>query len=119
MYEQCWHGLPILLGHPRPQRIEIGTVLNVRANGIRLVGEAYFDIHAANNADPRIIPAVSSGTKLEVSCGFCSIQRVKSGGICHGRGYVAVARRCKPDHLALLLDKKGACTVEDGCGINN
>jgi hypothetical protein len=30
--------------------------------------------------------------------------------------YCAIARNIRPDHLALLPDKKGACSVEDGAG---
>ena len=34
-----------------------------------------------------------------------------------GQAYNAIATDLKPDHLAVLLHEKGACSWEDGCGI--
>jgi hypothetical protein len=35
-----------------------------------------------------------------------------------GRPYNFVARNYRPDHLAILPDQRGACSIEDGCGLN-
>src|SRR5690606_13771547 len=33
--------------------------------------------------------------------------------------YHSVARDYKPDHIAILPDRIGACSIADGCGVNN
>ena len=41
----------------------------------------------------------------------------KTSGEWNGKKYVGIARDIQPDHLAILPDIKGACSIEDGAGL--
>lgn len=128
----AWNGMPIVAPthpiengkqisarHPKVlAKWAIGNVFNVEVNG-KLQAEAWFDVAKANKVDARAIPSIINGQKLEVSTGLAVDQEPTSGLTKNGTQYTAIARKYRPDHLALLLDSKGACSVNDGCGINN
>ena len=59
----------------------------------------------------------SSGTAtlLEVSTGYWHDGRQHAGSF-DGEPYKEVQRSLLPDHLAILPNERGACSVEDGCG---
>jgi hypothetical protein len=127
----AWNNMPIVVNHPhdehgrstsarQPHILEkygIGTVFNSGVNG-KLYAEGWFDIAKANKVDRRIIPAVESGNQLELSTGL-GLNIVNEEGTLNGEAYDGVAREHKPDHLAILPDSKGACSIRDGCGVNN
>jgi hypothetical protein len=45
--------------------------------------------------------------------------QVGDNPVFNGVKYEGIARNLRPDHLAILPDDKGACSLEDGCGVNN
>jgi len=53
---------------------------------------------------------------IEVSVGVFSDEEVEQGEW-NGEQYMAIAKGLRPDHLAILPDMIGACSIEDGCGI--
>jgi len=122
----AWDGMPLLLGHPStatgrdPRVMEatgLGTVYNATVNG-KLTAEGWFDIEKSNRLNPSIISRINAGERIEVSTGL-RIDVEETTGVVNGVQYDGIARNYKPDHLAVLLDKVGACSVEDGCGVNN
>lgn len=121
----AWDGMPMLLNHPAgisgrtPQVIEatgVGMLFNAKVNG-KLVGEGWFDIEKSNRLDSRLISAIENGQKVEVSTGL-KISTDDNGGTHNGERFIGTASNFLPDHLAILLDTAGACSVKDGCGIN-
>lgn len=131
-----WNGIPLTLRHPTQNGIpvsarspeildayELGRVFNVRMDGGKLVGEAWFDIVRVNEIDlalpepQKLRPRLESGKPIELSTGLF-LRREERAGTFNGRAYKAVARDYRPDHLAVLPDDIGACSVNDGCGIN-
>jgi hypothetical protein len=55
---------------------------------------------------------------IEVSTGlFTTNYAANPGSNYKGRPYSHIARNYVPDHLAILLDQVGACSIQDGCGI--
>lgn len=126
-----WNGMPIVNNHPAvgvSARTKdyldtacVGTVLNVREHpkqaGV-IQAEAWIDVENANRVDSRIVEALTTGQKLEVSTGL-GVKAVKAeeGANIGGVVYNYVATEFEPDHLAILLDTKGACSVEMGCGL--
>ena len=130
----AWNGMPLVVNHPmhngKPISARsaavidshgIGTVLNARINSNgKLVAEGWFDIQKANSVDPRIISSIERGEQIELSTGlFTDNIPVKNGENAHhnGKRYTHVARNYRPDHLAILPDELGACSIKDGCGV--
>jgi hypothetical protein len=81
-----------------------------------LKGEAWIDRERADAVDPRIGQAIDNGEMLEISTGLAT-EKAGNGGTFNGREYDAIAVNHKPDHLAILLDNQGACSIRDGCGL--
>lgn len=125
---QQWQGRPLVVEHPLfssqgisgdPEvfdRQKVGTLFNVRFADHRLAGEAWIDIERARKIEPRILDSIHQGHTVEVSTGL-SVERDDTGGIFNGRRYDAIARDHAPDHLAILPDYPGACSIIDGCGL--
>lgn len=126
-----WNGMPIVLNHPfragRPvsartsevlNQTGIGVVLNTSESGGQLKAEAWIDIENANKIDPRIVQKLEAGQAVEVSTGL-NVKAIKAedGANVGGIVYNYIATEYEPDHLAVLLDEKGACSIQDGCGM--
>lgn len=128
----AWNGMPLVVYHPfkdgkaisarDPQVLNaqcIGTVLNSRVTkrGI-LAAEAWIDIERCRRIDNRILIAVERKEKIELSTGlFTKNDPAPAGATFNGIPYDKIARRYVPDHLAILPDQTGACSVNDGCGL--
>ena len=130
----AWNGMPIVVNHPtndqgqaisarHPKVLEqfgIGQVFNTKVDG-KLVAEAWFDVEKTRKVDVRILNALQSGKLLELSTGLNLDAEPSSGVWNDGKGrtlnYQSIARRYRPDHLAILPDQQGACSLNDGCGI--
>lgn len=122
-----WDGVPITLGHPTrngrtvsaksPGVAAIGHLARPRFGG-RLTAEGWFDVERTRRADPRLLASLTAGDKIELSTGLFTDNHPAAGAH-NGRPYHAVARNYRPDHLAILTSQPGACSVRDGCGVNN
>lgn len=114
-----WEGVELTLDHPQAigKRIVVGMVKAPKIRGGNLVAEAWVDAALAKEADNRILETLQRNKNMEVSTGLIVLHQKKEG-VWKGREYQAVARDYQPDHLALLPDKIGACSVKDGCGLN-
>ncbi len=127
-----WNGIPIVNGHPTdskgsPISARSPEVLNRSGLGFvfkaetdnKLVAEGWFDEEQTRNVDPRILSVLESGQEMELSTGLFTDDEAASPGATHnGKAYAAIARKYRPDHLAILPDQVGACSVNDGCGLN-
>lgn len=130
----AWNHIPIVVYHPmrngkpvsarRPEILEqsgIGHLFNTHANG-KLTAEGWFDVERTRAVDPRVLTALEAGSQMELSTGLTLEQEpAPQGAVFNSPGgprpYVAIARNYRPDHLAILPDQKGACSVLDGCGV--
>lgn len=124
---EAWNGIPIVVDHPRrngqfvsarlPGVSSVGTVRNARIDKRgRLVAEGWFDVLKAKAADHRILQSLDAGKPVELSTGlFCD--NSPSEGVYNGKAYKFIAKNYRPDHLAILLDDVGACSILDGCGV--
>lgn len=124
-----WNGMPLVLDHPRKDGVPIsarsvdvlnnlclGTVLNARFNGDKLVAEAWFDIEATRRVDNRVYTMLRQRKPIELSTGLFTTNEPKEGTF-NGQQYNYVARDYRPDHVAILPDSIGACSIVDGCGV--
>lgn len=128
----AWNGRPVPLRHPQdstgqyisansPEVIEssvIGQVFGMHVEGDRLLGEMWLDIEKCERLGGdalRTLQRLDAGGVVEVSTAyFCDFEPVE--GVFNGKRYTAVQRNLRPDHVALLPDEVGACSVADGCG---
>lgn len=137
----AWNGMPIVVYHPTKggqnvsardpdvlERQGIGAIYHTtftsdrsppgqdRPN-FRLVSEAWVDVKDAERVDERVVTMLDSGAPIEVSTGLFT-ENIPGEGQYNGKPYTHIARNYKPDHLAILPDQVGACSVKEGCGIN-
>lgn len=125
-----WNGMPIVVYHPTrngrnvsardPEILKaqgVGNVYRAKYDG-KLKAEAWFDEEATLRVDRRVHDALISRQPLELSTGlFLDQEKAKPFSVYNGRSYDFTAKNYRPDHLAILPDQVGACSVKDGCGI--
>lgn len=125
---QDWNGMPILLDHPYKDGYPVsgrspdifakqglGYVYHARFQG-KLVAEGWFDVELCKRNAPKVLANLEAGKPLELSTGLFTTN-VPAEGTYNGKGYKYEARNYKPDHLAVFVDKIGACSLADGCGV--
>lgn len=125
----AWNNMPIVVNHPtdskgkgisarNPKVLEatgIGTVFNATTND-KLVAEGWFDIEKTKAVDSRIYDKLVANEPFELSTGL-TLKKQKRQGVVNKQKYDWIGTSYKPDHLAVLPDKKGACSMNDGCGV--
>jgi len=123
-----WNAKPVIVYHPKyngqpisacdPDILtnrKIGVIMNTTFEDGKLKAEAWMEINRMNAVDDRIMEAVENNKIMELSTGLFTDNESQEGEF-NGKTYQAIARNFRPDHLALLPDLKGACSVEDGAG---
>ena len=128
-FAQAWNGVPVPVQHPEihgvpvsansPQfenTTNIGKFFNVSYDDGKLKGEIWINIEKANRLGySDIIHHFDKGKMMEVSTGLYS-ETEHHDGVYGDTAYSLVAKNIRPDHLALLPNQIGACSIEDGCG---
>lgn len=123
-----WEGTPLVVGHPTRNGLPIsasevkdthvGSVRNVRVKG-KLQGESWVDIERLRTINKGLADAIERGDTIEVSTGLFTDNVLASPGSSYnGRPFTHIAKNYRPDHLAILPNQQGACSVQDGCGLN-
>lgn len=131
-----WNAKPVVVYHPEdetgdavsaciPEQItkrSIGVIMNSvyeagRAGKPgRLKAEAWMETNRLIAVDQRVINTIKKGKMMEVSTGLFTDNEAKPG-VFKGKAYSEIARNYRPDHLAILPDQTGACSVADGAGL--
>lgn len=125
---EAWNHKPIVVYHPEmngagisacaPDIIntrKIGVMMNTKFEDGKLKSEAWIERNRADLVDTRIMKAVDAGTMMELSTGvFIDVE--ETSGTWNNEEYVGIARNFRADHLALLPDQIGACSIADGAG---
>lgn len=129
-----WNGRPIPVRHPQnaagdyisanaPDVIErqvVGQLFNARFDTDRLRAEMWLDVAKVNSLGGLALDAlkrIQAGDVVEVSTGYFA-QVEETPGEYNGQPYMAIQHNLIPDHIALLPNEIGACSIEDGCGAN-
>ena len=127
---EAWNHKPVVVYHPTmngmgvsacdPDIItsrKVGVIMNTRfdAKTGKLRAEAWLEKDRVDLVDNRISKSLEKNEIMELSTGLFTDNEVVDGEH-NGKSYSSVARNYRPDHLALLPDKKGACSIEDGAG---
>lgn len=127
-----WEGKPIFSGHPMRDGVPIdgllpdvlptsfGLVRNATANAKALQMEAWLDHARCGEGTPgaRILERVRAvpPKPVEVSVGAWTYMKANEGTWTNGKRYAGEWVDWEPNHLALLVDQRGACDLEMGCG---
>ncbi len=133
-----WDRIPITVYHPMAangQHVSASSPGILRQQGIgylqntqwkgKLVHEGWFDEEKLRSVsgDPlasakrNVLNALQTGQQMELSTGLYT-NNVPEEGVHNGKGYKFIAKDYVPDHLAILPDQVGACSLNDGCGLN-
>lgn len=124
-----WNHKPIVVYHPTlngegisacdPDVInkrKVGVMMNTKFEKGKLKSEAWIERSRADLVDERIMKAIDNKTVMELSTGLY-IDVVNEEGKWEKEEYTGIARNYRPDHLALLPDQIGACSIADGAGL--
>jgi hypothetical protein len=126
-----WNHKPVVIYHPQrngrdvsacsPDVLEeygVGYIFNASAPGAKLKAEAWLreDLLSAHPKGREVMSNIMNGTLTEVSTGLFS-DFVEEEGEWQGEAYVGTVRNMRPDHLAILPDQQGACSIADGAGL--
>ena len=125
----AWNMKPIVVYHPTInnkgvtaadpdvlERQQVGIVMNTSFKGGKLRAEAWIEEDLANKVDDRVMDALENNRMMEVSTGLFT-DNESSPGKLGDEEYTYIARNHQPDHLALLPDQIGACSIADGAGL--
>ena len=124
----AWNMKPIVVYHPSIdgkgisacdplvlEKQQVGMVMNTRWKD-KLCAEAWIEEARAEVVDNRVLEALEKNKKMEVSTGLFT-ENTGGPGEFGGKEYVNEATNHQPDHLALLPDQIGACSIADGAGL--
>ena len=128
-----WNGRPIVVNHPEidgekvsaslPEIVDkekIGEIYNTTLDDKKLKLEAWIDLERAESLGGTIhetVQRLQEGEEvIEVSTGLFSNVEDKDGKF-NEEDYKGIWRNVIPDHLAILSEETGACSIEDGCGV--
>ena len=124
-YPDAWNGEPVTVGHSDAsanspdvlEALQVGMLFNTHVvdDGAKLKSEIWFDKAKCLAKAPEILDKLTKNEIIEVSTGVF-VDEVKQTGMFNGVIYDSVATNYRPDHLAILLDGEGACSVSDGAG---
>lgn len=131
----AWNQTPLVVYHPtrngrnvsakHPGVIEASGIGFAEASKFdgKLRHEGWFDVAFTEAYDRklpeqvRLLPRLRRGDPIELSTGLYTANRPATGTH-NGKTYTAVAEEYEPDHIAILPDQIGACSIRDGCGVN-
>ena len=127
----AWNGRPLVNNHPHSDDgyvsanapgvlagAWLGQVFGAYVEDDRLKCEAWFDLEMAENVPggAAILNRLRRGNIVETSTAYwCRIEPV--AGEFGGKPFSGIQRDIVPDHLAILPNAVGACSIKDGCGV--
>lgn len=130
-FEKDWDGVPLVLRHPKqnngsarvphPDVPVIGNFYSASLDSTnrRMTGEYWFDKATllAFDEGKKIHNDILAGKMIETSTGYYAGLEQNPGDF-KGITFIGIQRNIHPDHIAVLPDEVGACSIKDGCGIN-
>lgn len=124
-----WEGRPLVIGHPRRggQYVPAGSLgvqnvgyfVRAHVDNARLKGELWFDeakLASAGSKGDELRRRLENNELIELSSAYFR-DLEPTPGVHRGRQYRGIARNLRPDHVAILLHERGACSIADGCGV--
>ena len=128
-FPASWNGIPVIIYHPKKDgeyvsandpdivdREVVGRVYNTEVDDKKLKAEIWLDEDKLNTVSEKVLNSINNKEEIEVSLGMFTDNEMVEGEY-NGEEYVGIARNHRPDHLAILPDQVGACSLADGCGV--
>lgn len=124
---EIWNHTPVLVNHPDSgitantidmhEKEVVGGLWNTKyEDGLKT--EIWLDEEKLKTKNPELYQKISNGEAIEVSTGVW-LDLIEEEGVWEGESYGAKVTNMWSDHLAILPSAKGACSIDDGCGIRN
>jgi len=132
-----WNSIPLTVNHPTKDNqyisakapgvldsVGIGELRNPHTNSSGVLkAEAWVEVTRVKAVDLNLYNRINSGQPIEVSTGLMADTQKLPQPQEHFNGllsipYQLVAENYQPDHLAVLTNEPGACSLVDGCGLN-
>lgn len=126
MFPEIWNDTAALINHPKTLTANviethesevIGRLWNTKYDK-GLKPEIWIDEERLKEKNPDLHSRIDKGDEIEVSTGVW-LELEEKKGTWNGEEYGAEVVRLWPDHLAILPEDTGACSIKDGCGIRN
>lgn len=129
---QIWEGVIVTLDHPEDndgfpvsanlreisRKYQIGRLYNIEIiDNSKIKADIYINssrLQGMSNGG-EIYDQIKNGVQMEVSTGYWMDMRFESGEF-QGEKYFGIQQNIVPDHLAILSENIGACSIDDGCG---
>lgn len=124
-----WDHKPAVVQHPKKKgkaftaadkemidKYRTGILLSSALVNNKLVFKTWIDEERIKTLSPKTYTRIQNKEKVEVSTGMLMEVEEKKG-VYNGKPYIGIARNIQPDHLAILPDTVGACSVKDGAGL--
>lgn len=111
-------GRPGLTDDPDTSYQNVGLFRNVDYKEESLVGETWIRANEVGEHGGELedyVNSVEAGNPQEVSTGYRAGTEFEKGTYQNQR-YTYIQREPEPDHLALLTNNRGNCSVAEGCG---
>lgn len=126
-----WNGTAISIHHPHlndgsvnvpdPDVAIIGRFYHAQWDDgtKRMSGEYWIDLAEAERfkEGKAVVEAIRANKILETSTGYFADDEL-TPGLFEGKEYKTIHRNLLPDHIAILPNAVGACSIHDGCGVN-
>ncbi|MDR2170672.1 MAG: DUF2213 domain-containing protein [Planctomycetaceae bacterium] len=121
-----WNMKPVTVQHPFKgdtatdldvyKKQAIGMIMHAQWKDEKLKAEAWLDKEKIEDKEPLVLEHIETWTPMEVSTGLFA-DCVVDPGSWQGERYDTVAKNIRADHLAILPNKSGACSIQDGAGL--
>lgn len=128
-FPASWDGIPVVINHPQKEGVNVsanspdiieerctGRVYGTYVDGTKLRAYVWLEEEKLGSISEDALLAINEKQPIEVSVGVFTEDEIEEGEY-NGENYEAIARNHRPDHLALLPDGVGACSLKDGCGL--
>jgi hypothetical protein len=130
---KAWAGKPITVNHPAdglgqpclcntPNIFDcyvIGHVFNPRLENAALKADGWLNLKRMASISNNLLDKLLKGDMINVSTGLTANGLSEKGGVWNNEQYIGEILGITPDHLAILPNDDGACSLQDGCGVRN
>jgi len=121
---KAWNGRPVTVRHPHGavgspdvlEEFQIGLLFETRFEDNKLKTEVWIEKNKSESKIPDLFEKLKKGIMVNVSTGVF-VTKKDEFGVFNNKEYTGIVKTLIPDHLAILPEEEGACSIKDGAGI--